>query len=101
MRPRDDSQPAGAMSLPLAPTTPHRPDRPSWNCQRCGQPWPCPAVKCDLGVEFEGKPTFLFFYMQAQAMDFTSDRIAQGQLPAGEVYPRFVDWIRSATTRPA
>ena len=57
-------------------------------------------MKSDLGVEFEGK-TFLFFYMQAQAMDFTWDLTAQGQLPTADVYPRFVHWIRPVTTRAA
>jgi hypothetical protein len=89
------------MLAPRVPTTPHRPARPSWDCQYCWQPWPCPPVGRDLGVEFEGKPTFLFFYMAAQVEDFTSDRTAQGQLPTADVYPRFVHWIRSATTRAA
>jgi hypothetical protein len=41
----------------------------------------------------------LFYYMSAQMVDFTADLTAR-RLPPDPVhlYPRFVDWIRPATT---
>jgi hypothetical protein len=89
------------MAWLLAPMTCHLPVRPSWDCQLCCQSWPCPPARRDLGFEFEGKPTYLFFYMSAQMGDFASDRTALGELSVDCLYPRFLHWIRSATVRAA
>jgi len=80
-----------------APMTHRVPVRPSWQCEDCAQPWPCLPVKSDLGVEFTGQPTLLFYYMAAHAMDFIRDRTTQGERPTAALYSRFFHWIRSAS----
>jgi len=41
----------------------------------------------------------LLYFMSAQVIDFSADLAARGQLPdASTIYPRFIDWVRPATT---
>src|SRR5690349_9174237 len=89
------------MSALLAPVSlsHHLAHRPSWTCQHCGRPWPCPAGKGDFAVEFARRPVLLIYYMSACLVEFTADLAELGALPdAATFYPRFITSVRPATT---
>ncbi len=35
----------------------HLPQRPSWECRACGDPWPCLPAKVEIEVEHAKDPT--------------------------------------------
>jgi len=84
------------MLLPLAPMTPHRPVRPMWACQCCTLAWPCPQAKQDLVAEFEGRLTYVVYYMSAQLIRYEADLAERDELPDPKAgYRRFINWARS------
>ena len=71
----------------------HLNGRPSWDCQACGQAWPCANAKIDLTAEFSGFPSVLAIYMTAQMHDALLDMTAHGAAPPPDLYERFLAWI--------
>jgi hypothetical protein len=75
----------------------HLPDRPSWNCKACGEPWPCPPAQKALSEEFAVFPTVLGLYLAGQYVDAQRDFIERGER-SFDLYTRIVSWARQ---RPA
>jgi hypothetical protein len=63
----------------------HMPDRPSWDCSTCGQPWPCDPAREELAAELDR--TALAIYVCAFLTEATADM--PHALPA-ELYSRFL-----------
>lgn len=70
----------------------HLPERPSWDCDTCGDPWPCTPAKDRLRAEYEGASVALIAYMSNHHL------AAAEELPDAtddELYPRFLGWARA------
>jgi len=67
------------------------PAGPSWLCNGCGAPWPCLTKQRQLLAEFTDAPTSLTLYMAGRLSDAAGDR---RDLPAEELYDRFLGWAR-------
>lgn len=71
--------------------TAHLPVRPKWECRGCGEAWPCQNKRAELVIEYAGAEVSLGVLMAMRHCD------AAGELPdipAGELYQRFVGWTR-------
>lgn len=84
----DQSWALANMSLCL-----HLPQVPVWSCVACGLPWPCRSARLRLLAEYDGAPTSLSIYLGACMVAAATDL---GELPARQVYSRFLGWHRSA-----
>jgi hypothetical protein len=65
-------------------TLEHWPDRRSWGCRACGEPWPCDQARKNLADD----PT-VAIYMSIQL------HVAMLELPTArprEMYERFIAW---------
>lgn len=67
----------------------HVPNRPTWECRACLQPWPCPPARDALLAE--GDATALSVYMAAQMAEAAQDLPAA--LP-GALFDRFLLWTK-------
>jgi hypothetical protein len=70
----------------------HVPQRPGWECRACGQAWPCPVAKRCLQIEYTAEPVNVALYAAAQHAAAVVDLPGE---PAGEMYARFVGWLRA------
>ncbi len=77
----------------------HSGERPTWDCESCGQPWPCANAKEQLLQEFHGYPSVLAVYMSAQMCEAVLDLTAHGAEPPADLYERFLSWIHFAASR--
>lgn len=68
-------------------TDEHPADRPSWDCKRCGKPWPCDPARELLAVEFAG--TYLKLLLAVDMIDAARDNPG---IPPSELYQRFLAW---------
>ena len=68
----------------------HTPHRPSWDCGRCGKPWPCDPARDAMLIEYRGWPSVLAFYLSGQLRDAIHDGIG----PVSELDERFQAWAR-------
>ncbi|PGH46612.1 flavin reductase [Micromonospora sp. WMMA1996] len=70
----------------------HQPHRPTWECRRCFEPWPCAAGQVQLAEAYRGDRAALAIYMgelYAAALE---------ELPAFPpqlLYTQFVAWTRA------
>jgi hypothetical protein len=76
----------------------HTGQRPSWDCEACGQPWPCANAKDVLLTEFRGYPSVLAIYMSAQMCEAVVDLTAHGTEPPADLFDRFMSWVHLAST---
>lgn len=70
--------------------TDHDPGRPAWDCNGCGDPWPCPPRRRQMLTEYDDLPELLRSHML--------DRLDQAcaELPmhfAGELRNRMLGWL--------
>ena len=61
----------------------HVPERPRWDCGKCGEPWPCAIAKVNLSIE----------YLGIQHWEAFDDYAASGAIPT-DLYERFLGWVR-------
>ncbi|MGW5582213.1 hypothetical protein [Micromonospora chokoriensis] len=69
----------------------HTPRRPQWDCDTCGQDWPCHPARVRLAEAFGRDRVGLSMYLGAVYAT------AINELPAtttGETWTRFVGWVR-------
>jgi hypothetical protein len=66
----------------------HTADRPSWDCHRCGKPWPCDPAREQLATELG--PVQLSVYMWASMEEAAGDL---PDMPSAEFFDRFLRWI--------
>ncbi|BAL91685.1 hypothetical protein AMIS_64650 [Actinoplanes missouriensis 431] len=65
----------------------HAPAQPSWKCESCGLPWPCPPARDRLTRE-NGRvelAVLMWDYIEEAARDMP-------QSPASELFDRFLRW---------
>ena len=67
--------------------TEHIPDRPSWHCRSCGDPWPCESARHHLAARMD--KAALATHMWAQ-LDNAFDDQPSG--PPAEMFDRFIRW---------
>lgn len=72
--------------------TDHTPNRPGWDCARCGEPWPCAPAKRALAGDRGGSRTALTLSL---ADPFLAALADLRHLPPGDVYRRVVGWART------
>lgn len=65
----------------------HIAGRPSWDCRRCGRPWPCDAAREALIIEMDqvGLAIYMWVVLEEAAWD-----MPHGLAP--ELYERFLSW---------
>ncbi|NLU77268.1 hypothetical protein HCA58_02435 [Micromonospora sp. HNM0581] len=69
----------------------HVPQRPAWDCQRCGEPWPCPPLRARLLKAYSTDEANLAQYMAShyyQALDDLPDDDPM------DLHHRIIGWIR-------
>lgn len=67
---------------------PHHPDRPSWRCRSCGQPWPCPPARFELRIAYGADRAGLARHLGD--LLFTAAR--ESNADAADLYDRFIAW---------
>ncbi|MGC9670621.1 hypothetical protein ACNTMW_29260 [Planosporangium sp. 12N6] len=73
----------------------HRPLSLTWRCAGCGVPWPCPTRRGQLLAEYDRAPVSLALLMGGYFLDAAAELIGE---PAGDLYDRFMGWIRYRPT---
>jgi hypothetical protein len=71
----------------------HIPLRPRWICAGRGCDWPCPTRRGQLSAEYDRARVCLSLVMTSYFADACEDLPA---VPAGELYLRFLGWVRGA-----
>jgi hypothetical protein len=69
----------------------HVPQRPGWECRACGHEWPCPVARRCLQAEYAVEPVNVALYAASQ---FSAASVDLPGESAGEMYVRFVGWLR-------
>jgi len=69
----------------------HVPIRPSWQCVACGADWPCAPRRAELRAESPDGRVGLALFMARYFHEALDDHPTT---PAGDVYARFVGWVR-------
>jgi hypothetical protein len=86
----------------LVPKTPHQPDRPTWDCLACGEPWPCAPGKVELTEQGAVHRRSLRLYLESCAIDMIDDR-ADGHCASGRddaIYDRILGWFNASPPAP-
>jgi hypothetical protein len=65
----------------------HTPERPSWDCLACGQPWPCDPAREELKAELDR--VSLAIYMWNRLEESVRDL---PPTPPAEIFERFIKW---------
>lgn len=65
----------------------HDPQRPSWDCAACGQPWPCDPARERVATS---PPHVRLRLMVSYLLDASQDRPYE---PAGDMVASFVGWL--------
>jgi hypothetical protein len=68
----------------------HEPERPTWDCARCGRPWPCDPAREHL-ASYLGSVA-LAVYMWERLDEAAGDL---HRLPPSELFERFLRWTRA------
>lgn len=74
--------------------TEHLPDRPSWACLACDNPWPCVTAQLRLAEEYTSAPLALTMYLTSQHVLAVGD-IGETRT-AADLYRRFLGWVGSS-----
>lgn len=73
------------------PTALHAPQRPSWDCGDCREPWPCSPARVGLGETYAKDRVGLAVYMGMQ-LEHAAGEI--GHVAPKELWERFLAWTR-------
>jgi hypothetical protein len=79
-----------------AEVTLHEPDRPSWQCPTCAQPWPCGRLRVHLMATLTQQEIGL--HMGGYVRD--AERELAGTVAPMAVHYRLFAWIRDGVDRP-
>jgi hypothetical protein len=71
----------------------HLPQRPSWDCLACEQPWPCDPAREHLTTEFRWMRFSLSVYMAGQYSSALRDLGPTANIPP-DLHERFFAWTR-------
>lgn len=75
------------------PMEEHLPMRPAWDCDKCGQPWPCANAKSNLLREYLDDSVALLIYLALRHWDAFDDYVSSGEIPRN-LHERFLGWAR-------
>ncbi len=70
----------------------HRPERPSWRCARCGEPWPCEPGQAELLATHSGDRVGLAMLLGGQFVQATMDLPG---VAVGVLLDQFIGWWRA------
>jgi hypothetical protein len=76
--------------------TVHTALRPSWTCAGCSLPWPCPTRRAELVAAYAPDTLPIALHLAACLVDAAYDL---PDIPAGELYARFLGWLRQLPPR--
>lgn len=65
----------------------HTPLRPSWDCQKCGEPWPCGPARAKLTNDLDLVALALHMWNQLEEAAFEMPHVS-----ATEFFERFIKW---------
>ena len=71
----------------------HLPERPSWDCGKCGQTWPCANAKINMLSEYLNNRSSLLQYLALRQWEAFDDFAASGAIPT-DMRDRFLGWVR-------
>ena len=71
----------------------HLPKRPAWDCNNCGETWPCANAKENLLLEYLGNRSSLLLYLALIRQEAFDDFATSGTVPP-EIFERFTGWVR-------
>ena len=74
------------------PRTEHVGRRPNWDCQACGQPWPCAVAKVELAEEYGNPSSSLAFFLGSCLLAALDDWAGGAGGPPADLYERFIGW---------
>lgn len=77
----------------LVPRTAHRPARPEWDCEVCGEPWPCAIGRVELLEQYSGWPFGLSLLLGSYLIEAINDYSAGQQPRPADLYERIIGWI--------
>ena len=92
-RPRRAPHPRAVAPGKRGAVVTHLPMRPKWDCDTCGQGWPCDPAREALAAE-TGGGTALAILMWTYLEDFALD--TDPGCPLTGAFERFISWTRSA-----
>lgn len=69
----------------------HQPERPSWDCLSCRQPWPCPPARVQLGEAYGPDRAGLGMYLGALLFAAVAE---MPTVSSGDLFDRFIAWTR-------
>jgi hypothetical protein len=68
--------------------------RPSFDCAKCGEPWPCAPAKVEMAEEYRGDVLGMGYFLglqMADAMDQATHDHAWGRVD--NLFDRFLGWV--------
>jgi hypothetical protein len=77
----------------LVDTAEHTAERPSWDCRRCGNAWPCDPARELMIIEMDRVSLAVFMWVNLEE--------AIGDLPpcpSPELFDRFIGWTHRLPT---
>jgi hypothetical protein len=70
----------------------HRPHRRTWDCQRCGAPYPCEPARAGLRECLGAIPLAMFTWAAFNAAVID---LGDSAPPAEDLFDRFIRWTRT------
>lgn len=67
----------------------HTPHRPSWDCNACGEPWPCEPAREALAAALDEIDLAMYAW---QRLEEAAGELVD--LPLREFFARFIKWTR-------
>ncbi len=80
----------------LVARTAHQGARPAWDCEVCGEPWPCAIAKVELADQYRGFPHGLLVLLASYLIEAIDDWAAATGGPPPDLYERFINWTPSS-----
>lgn len=68
----------------------HQPERPSWDCTGCAEPWPCPDRRAQFLNEYVGRRAELRMILGAWFVDAVQELV----VPVEDLHARFFGWAK-------
>jgi hypothetical protein len=70
----------------------HRATRPAWDCEDCGEPWPCPDRRTALLDVYLSDRLALLIFLADLMLDAIEDFHRSGRGSVPDLYERFLGW---------
>ena len=72
----------------------HRAVRPAWQCEDCGEPWPCGERRATLLGEYPSDRLALLTFLADSMLDAIEDFHCPRRGTVPDLYERFLGWAR-------